>query len=123
MNYSRQRELITRYVKSVTSHPPAEEVYNEVKKEEPNISLGTVYRNLCKLAYDGQILRIKMANTKDRFDGNTNHHYHAKCVKCGKIIDIFIDYLSYIDSDVEKKTDIKILSHDIIFNTICKDCK
>lgn len=123
MNYSRQRNLITMYVKSVTYHPTAENIYNEVRKIYPNISLGTVYRNLCKLVEDGEILRIRMADGKDRFDGNINYHYHAKCLKCGKIMDIFIDYLSYLDREVEKSADIEILSHDIMFNTICKNCK
>lgn len=123
MKYSRQREQILEYVKSVMTHPTAETVYNEVRKQNSNISLGTVYRNLDKLSNDGYLLRIKMANGKDRFDGNTNKHYHAVCTECGKMYDIFEDYFESIDKTVSSKLDCRVLSHDIIFNIICPDCE
>lgn len=123
MNYSKQRETIFEYVKSVDTHPTADTVYSQVRKEDKNISLGTVYRNLDKLADEGMILRLKMANKKDRFDGNTSHHYHGICKKCGKIVDIFTDYYYNLDNDVKKKLNIDVLSHDIVFNVICSDCK
>lgn len=123
MKYSKQREQILDYVKSVKIHPTAETVYNELRKESPNISLGTVYRNLDKLSENGDVLRLKLANTKDRFDGDISHHYHAICSKCGEVIDIFMDYFSYIDKEVENNIGCKVLSHEIIFNTICPKCK
>lgn len=123
MNYSKQCDIILSYVKSVKTHPTAEEVYTHVRKKNNNISLGTVYRNLEKLAEEKIILRIKMANKKDRFDGNISHHYHGICNNCGKIVDIFTDYYYNIDDDVKNKTALYVLSHDIIFNVICKECK
>lgn len=123
MKYSKQREIILEYVKSVKTHPTAETIYEEVRKKDEKISLGTVYRNLDKLAENGIISRIKMANTKDRFDGNVLNHYHGVCGKCGNIIDIFINYYKDIDKYVEKKANLDVLSHDIIFNVICNDCK
>ncbi|MDO4283552.1 MAG: transcriptional repressor [Clostridia bacterium] len=122
MKYSRQREQILEFVKSVRTHPTAETVYQEVRKKNPKISLGTVYRNLVFLSEQGDINRIKIADGKDRFDYDTSHHYHAICTKCGKITDAKIDYLGDIDKKVSQVLDLEILSHDIIFNTICKDC-
>ena len=124
MKYSKQREIIIDYLKSVKTHPTAETVYEEVKKEDKKISLGTVYRNLDKLSDMGLIQRIKMANEKDRFDGDVSLHYHGKCIKCNSVIDIFLKEnidLS-IDERVKNETNINVVSHDIIFNVICPNC-
>jgi Fur family peroxide stress response transcriptional regulator len=122
MKYSKQREEILQYLKSVCTHPTAEQIYVAVREKDKSISLGTVYRNLDKLSKDNIILRIKVANGKDRFDFNITPHYHAICTKCGKVSDVFIDYFKNIDEIVEKNTEIRILSHDMIFNTICSNC-
>ena len=124
MKYSKQREIILEYLRSVKTHPTAETVYEEVKKEDKKISLGTVYRNLDKLSDIGLIQRIKMANQKDRFDGDVSLHYHGKCIKCNNVIDIFLKEnidLS-IDEHVKNETNINVVSHDIIFNVICPNC-
>lgn len=123
MNYSRQREQVLEYVKSVKTHPTAETVYNKVREKNSNISLGTVYRNLDKLTKEGKLLRIKMANGKDRFDGYTSKHYHAICTKCDRVFDVSLDYFNNVDKVVAKNLNCNVLSHDIIFNIICPDCE
>lgn len=102
MKFSKQREMIFEYVKSVSIHSTAETIYKEIRKNE-KISLGTVYRNLDKLADTGVIKKIKIANTKDWFDGKLDHHYHDFCKKCNKIVDIYISYYLSIDSNISKK--------------------
>ena len=123
MKYSKQREIILNYVKSVKTHPTAETIYKAVRKEDNKISLGTVYRNLESLYQNGYIKRLKMANEKDRFDGNVSYHYHGICIKCGSLVDIFVDYYQDIDKYINEQTDLEIVSHDVIFNVICPDCK
>jgi len=123
MNYSKQREAIQNYLMSVTTHPTAETVYNELRKTNPELSLGTVYRNLDKLSKSGEILRLKGFGEKDRFDGNINHHYHAECIKCSEIIDIFVDYMCNIDNEVKDSIGQDVLSHQIKFSIICSKCK
>lgn len=122
MNYSKQRELILNYVKSVSIHPSAEEVYKNIKQKLPNISLGTVYRNLDFLASKGYINKIKISDLTNIFDGNTNFHYHGICEKCGKVIDMKANYFKDLDIKMEQLVNMKILSHDIIFKVICSNC-
>ena len=122
MKFSKQREEILEYLRSVKTHPTAEEVYSEVRKKDKNISLGTVYRNLDRLSKENLILRIEIANGKDRFDRDISSHYHAVCKECGGIVDIFVDYFHNIDKVVEKEINCKVLSHNVIFNTICQNC-
>lgn len=122
MNYSKQRELILEYLKNVDTHPTAEMVYNTLRKECPNISLGTVYRNLEKLYSNGDIIKLNLPIPKERFDGNIEKHYHGVCKKCGCIEDIFVKYDESIDKNISNEYDFKVLSHDIIFNIICSKC-
>ena len=123
MNYSKQRDAIIKYLKEVKTHPTAEEVYNDLRVQNPVISLGTVYRNLDKLAKSGEILRLKEFGNKDRFDGNNKHHYHAECVKCKKVFDVYQDYFKSIDKQVQEKLGYDVLSHEVKFNVICPMCK
>lgn len=123
MNYSKQREKILEYVKSVKTHPTAKIVYDKLKSEIPNLSLGTVYRNLDILSETGRLRRIKIANDKDRFDGDLTSHYHAMCVNCGQIFDVQAFNLELSDDYIQKKLNCVVLSHDIIFNILCSKCK
>ncbi len=123
MNYSKQREIIINYIKNSKSHPTAEMIYKDLRLNNSTLSLGTVYRNLDMLSKSGDIIRLKQFGNKDRFDDNSNHHYHGECIKCGKIVDIYVDYLEDIDRNIENVTNYDILSHDIKFNIICPKCK
>ena len=123
MNYSKQREIIIEYIKNVKTHPTAETIYNDLRIKNPELSLGTVYRNLDRLTKSGEILRLNGFGPKDRFDGNINHHYHAKCEKCLELFDIYIDYFSDIDKKIEENNKYDVLSHEIKFNIICPKCK
>ncbi len=89
MRYSRQRELILENIKSRCDHPTADEIYLACRVLEPNLSLGTVYRNLKQLADEGVIVTLETEDKKIRYDGDILRHSHFICVKCGKIIDLF----------------------------------
>lgn len=123
MNYSKQREKILEYVKSVKTHPTAQMVYDNLKSQIPNLSLGTVYRNLDVLSETGKLRRIKIANSKDRFDGDLTSHSHAMCIKCGEIFDIQACNFTSADECIEKKLNCIVLSHDVMFNILCSECK
>lgn len=77
LKYSRQREGIKEYLKGRVDHPTADMVYMGIRKQYPNISLGTVYRNLSLLASLGEIQRIASEEGADRFDAVTAPHYHV----------------------------------------------
>jgi Fe2+ or Zn2+ uptake regulation protein len=93
MRHSLQRDTIKNVVCSTTCHPTADWVYNEVRKLIPNISLGTVYRNLSQLSDNYSITTIQDGSVT-RYDGNIKPHHHLKCIKCGEIKDINIHNLN-----------------------------
>lgn len=89
MRYSRQRELIESILNGNTTHPSAEDVYEKAKEIEPNISLGTVYRNLRILADEKRILTLETKDRSIHYDYNTARHGHFMCNECGRIFDTF----------------------------------
>ena len=86
-NYSKQREAILQELQSRCDHPTAKQVYEGVRTVIPNISLGTVYRNLSSLVESGEILSISVGDGYEHFDGDNSFHLHLNCKNCGAIID------------------------------------
>ncbi len=123
LKYSRQRESIKDYLNRTYDHPTAETVYLNVKNDYPNISLGTVYRNLNLLAEMGEALKISTPNGGDRFDGHTHPHYHFCCNKCGRVMDLELGDLSYINREAEKNFDGTIENHSMLFYGTCSKCQ
>ena len=87
---TRQRTILLEELRKVRSHPTADELYHMVRQRLPHISLGTVYRNLDLLAEQGEICKIESAGSSKRFDGNLRPHQHARCQKCGRVVDIML---------------------------------
>ncbi len=86
-NYSKQREAILNELRARCDHPTAAQVYEGVRKTIPNISLGTVYRNLAALVESGEILSVTVGDGYEHFDGDRSFHLHLHCKGCGAIID------------------------------------
>lgn len=89
--HSKQRDAIYTFLMSRKDHPTAETVYANVIKEFPNISLGTVYRNLSFLVENGMAIKVPCSDGSVHFDGNVNPHYHFQCTECGAVIDLDFD--------------------------------
>lgn len=122
MKYSRQREAIKEYLASTSLHPSAEVVYSHVKQIFPNISLGTVYRNLNLLTELGEAMKITGLDGGERFDATTRPHSHFYCRKCRTMTDIHFkeeDRLLRMASEI---FDGSIESQSTIFYGICKNC-
>lgn len=125
MKFSRQRAAILSFLKSRKDHPTAEFVYSNVKEEFPNISLGTVYRNLNQLAEAGMIAKHSFGVLGiDHFDYDTRPHQHFVCSHCSAVIDLPMDGrdFSSIDDEASKGFDGLILGHRLYFCGICKSC-
>jgi Fur family transcriptional regulator, peroxide stress response regulator len=119
---SRQRDKILQLLKNTTTHPTADWVYDQLKMDFPDISMGTVYRNLNILIDQGAIGKIDFGSTFDRFDGNNTHHYHFICEKCNAIFDLEIPVDSKLNEKAAKGTSFKVNRHRIEFYGNCKQC-
>lgn len=117
-----QKSTILNYLKGTKSHPSAEKVYESVKESLPNISLGTVYRNLNQMSEDGLIHRLEVRG-EYRFDADLDIHEHCICKECGKILDL---KNKKITEAVLKNLKTKDFSADdvtILYSGLCSICK
>lgn len=119
---SKQRQAILDYLASTTEHPTADTIYKVIREKFPNISLGTVYRNLALLSSTGDIIRISSTDGADRYDYTTSPHYHFMCTNCGKVYDLPMDTLYSINDLAQQFTSHKISGHQTFFYGICKEC-
>ena len=120
---TKQREAILRVLMNTKSHPTADLIYDEVKKEIPNISKGTIYRNLKVLQESGQVSELNLNGTISRFEVKQDSHYHFRCEKCGRVSDIDMPVDRELDRQVEKGTGLKVSYHQLEFRGLCKDCQ
>jgi Fur family peroxide stress response transcriptional regulator len=120
---SKQKDSILRVVKGTNSHPTAEWIFEQVRREIPNISLGTVYRDLKLLKQEGEISELDLAGTPSRFDGIVPNHYHFRCEQCGHIFDMDEPVNEEIDKRIIQKTGFPVSHHVLEFRGLCKDCQ
>lgn len=123
IKYSRQREAIKTFLAERYDHPTAETVYLGIKDTLPNISLGTVYRNLALLAEIGEIQKISTGKGPDRFDGCPHPHYHFICNGCGCVSDLKVDELEHINILAAQGFEGEIEGHFTYFFGKCPTCK
>ncbi len=117
--FSKQRQTILDEIRAVKTHPTAEAVYEMTKKKIPNISLGTVYRNLSLMKENGQVLTFTIGG-KERFDGNVEPHIHMCCEKCMAIEDIFFDKAIFHNTFLK---DSEFSLDNVVVTGICRKCK
>ena len=118
-----QRALVLEAVMELQSHATPDEVFDVVVKKHPTISRGTVYRNLNLLYELGEIRKMHMPSGADRFDHDSNEHYHARCDKCGRVLDVDMDVLADLEKKIKDKHGFEITGHDLMFKGICPECQ
>ncbi|MBD3184011.1 transcriptional repressor [Candidatus Poribacteria bacterium] len=120
--HSKQRQRILELLRSTETHPTANWLYNKLRNDFPNLSMGNVYRNLNILVEQGLIGKIEFGSTFDRFDANIHQHYHFICENCGEIIDLELPVDKKLNDKVTKKINLKVRSHNIQFYGLCDKC-
>ena len=121
--FSRKREAILQKVRSTTAHPSAEWVYSELKPEIPDLSLGTVYRNLSTLKKDGVITSVGAIRGEERFDGNICEHAHFVCEACGAVLDVDVELDRSSADEVAEKLGAEVTRVNQLFFGKCRNCK
>ncbi len=121
LKHSKQRDSIKEFLMGRKDHPTAAVVYDNVRRSFPNISLGTVYRNLALLADIGEISRIHVGDGVDHFDADTSPHYHFICSECGCVRDLDMPGID-LDEIASRNFDGQIECHTVYFHGRCRDC-
>lgn len=118
---TRQLEVIWAAIQHDQSHPTADQVYEKVRRKLPNISLGTVYRNLQKLVADNK-LQILIFGRSQRFDPLVERHQHFICERCDQVYDVLLDHQHEIKPAKLPHEGFKVTSHQLAFYGTCKHC-
>lgn len=121
---SRKRDAILEQLQATDCHPTADWVHREMRKQYPDISLGTVYRNLNQLCEEGLVWRIGMTKGQERFDACVTPHAHFVCNRCGAVIDLpdRAPGRAYIP-DLSKQYEFVVDGYEFKLRGICKDCQ
>lgn len=124
VRYSKQRETIYSILSQTTSHPSVDEIYQKARELIPDISLGTVYRNLNVLTQQKRIIRLDV-DDKAHYDARITPHFHFVCKQCGRIDDLFLneDIVNDFISNVENASHHDIDDIHFMMSGICKRCK
>ena len=123
-NFSRKRQAILEALRNTKIHPTAEWVHQTLKNDYPDLSLGTVYRNLSQFKEEGIILSMGVINGQERFDANISPHSHFICNCCGAVIDIEETFEnSEAAKQVNNKYGFTVEEQKIIFYGVCNKCK
>ena len=123
MRMTIQYSLVLDAVRRLHCHATADEVYAEVLKENPHISRGTVYRNLNRLDELGEIRKREIPGGADCFDDRCDDHYHARCVRCGRVYDVDMDYQPQLQGEIRNSHGFVFTGCDIVFRCICPECQ
>lgn len=122
MNHTKQRQLIYETVQNSYDHPTADEVFHAVRVKMPNISLGTVYRNLGVLTELHKIRKISVPGQADHFDRMGPWHDHMVCEKCGRMFDITLEAHPPLAEQLAMQSGMRITSYSLVASCICMDC-
>lgn len=121
--YSKKREAILATIRGTNCHPSAEWVYQTLKPAHPDLSLGTVYRNLVFFQENGDIQSVGVVKGQERFDGVTTPHSHFICQQCGAVIDLDKTPLNVqLDRDISRQYGLSVERHELTFYGTCQTC-
>ncbi len=109
----RKRNAILAYLRNTTAHPSAEMVFTDLKQEIPDLSMGTVYRNLSLFKQQGLATSVATVKGVERFDGNIEPHVHFICTDCDAVIDLM---------DMEVPDSLKAIAETCCGGTV-QDCQ
>ena len=119
----RKRDAILAYLRHTDQHPSAETVYAALKPEIPDLSLGTVYRNIALFKQQGQIISLGSVNGVERYDGNVVPHVHFVCTGCGCIRDLHRMHIpEELNAAASAEADAVVDHCHLTFHGRCRGC-
>ena len=123
VRYSKKREAILAAICGTSCHPSAEWIYRQLKPQHPDLSLGTVYRNLAFFLERGLIQSVGVVRGQERYDGIVTPHSHFVCNCCGLVLDLpDVDLGNSLDLAVSRQYGLAVQRHELTFYGLCPSC-
>ena len=121
--YSKKRNAILELIRSTTTHPSAQWIYEALKPRIPGLSLGTVYRNIDGFLSEGSVVSVGVANGAEHFDGRTDPHPHCVCSRCGMVRDLPLPDDEALRALVPEPDGFRLDYRKALFFGACPRCK
>jgi len=118
-----QKQIIMDTLVRLGSHVSAGAIYRELQITHPHIGRATVFRVLSDMAEDGNLLRVTVAGSDDRYDITTRPHCHVHCRLCGKVDDIWFDCEPALREHISNSSGFRVENEHIEFGGICRECQ
>lgn len=122
--YTEQRAAVYRFLMGTESHPTADDVFTSVRHDIPDISLATVYKSLETLVSCGLAIKLTYGDGSARYDGRTDQHHHARCLRCGRVTDVpsTLD-AGALAGQLEPSPDFIVEGYRLELVGYCSDCQ
>lgn len=117
-----QRRTIFEVLENATHHPSAEQVFEDVRRRLPDVSLATVYKTLKELVQMGEIQELNFHGDRSRFDPRVDRHSHLKCEACGRLDDVDLDFAD-LSLPRKHRAGYEVHRHEVVFHGFCPDCR
>ncbi len=122
--FTEQRAAVFRYLVSTDTHPTADEVFVAVRAQVPVISLATVYKSLETLVGCGLATKLTYGDGSARYDGRTDPHHHARCLRCSSIVDVQGRLPSEELRELNPEADgFQVTGYRLEFTGYCEECR
>ena len=119
----RKRGAILEYLRCTNAHPSAESVFTDLKPQIPDLSMGTVYRNLNLFRQQGLVTSVATVKGVERFDANTEPHVHFICTDCDAVIDLHsLQVPQALCASAAQCTGGSVASCQLSFTGLCQAC-
>ena len=119
--HSKKREAIWQALSDCKEHPSAEQIYAKLKPDYPDLSLGTVYRNLALFREEGDIISVATVAGQERFDAYTVPHAHFICQSCNAVIDVESPIPAEVFDNIPLPGAAR--EYSLTFYGVCENCK
>jgi len=123
LRMTRQRRVILEELSAPGRHPTADAVYQHVRRKIPNISLGTVYRNLEILSQAGMVKKLHIGSGQKRYERALRKHYHVRCTCCGCISDVPSEPFGDLEQTARDSSGFEITGLELEFEGLCRECR
>ena len=118
-----QRAEVLDEVRRSESHLTAGEIFERVRRRDPRIAYGTVYRTLHLLAEHGMIQELTFADQASRYDGRVERHDHVHCLECGVLLDVDVPVALMALHVAAEQSGFDVSSHHTVFAGTCPSCR
>jgi Fur family ferric uptake transcriptional regulator len=126
LKFTKQRELILKFLYENEAHYTPEEIYMQLKREHPEVNIGiaTIYRTLTLLEESSIASSISFGVQGKKYElGLKKHHDHLICTSCGEIIEFFDDTIEERQKEIAKQFNFKMTDHTMKIVGLCENCQ